>query len=58
MNNIEVERSIIKKYRKEIWARFVKAVKEYKLVNENDSIASTNHNKVDHHWTFYEARSS
>ena len=39
MNNIEVERSIIKKYRKEIWARFVKAVKEYKLVNENDSIA-------------------
>mgnify|MGYP000038952283 CR=1 FL=1 len=26
----EIERSIIKKYRKEIWGRFVKAVKEYK----------------------------
>ena len=37
--NKEVERSIIKKYRKEIWARFVKAVKEYKMVNENDKIA-------------------
>ena len=34
----EVERSIIKKYRKDIWAKFVKAVKEYKLINENDKI--------------------
>ena len=34
----EIERSIIKKFRKEIWARFVKAVKDYKLINENDSI--------------------
>lgn len=34
-----IERSIIKKYRKEIWAKFVKAVKEYHLVNENDEIA-------------------
>lgn len=34
----EIEKSIIKKYRKEIWARFVKAVKEYKLVEENDKI--------------------
>lgn len=39
MDIVEVERSIIKKYRKEIWANFVKAVKEYKLVNENDKIA-------------------
>ena len=36
--NKEVEKSIIKKYRKEIWSRFIKAVKEYKLINENDSI--------------------
>ena len=34
----EVERSIIKKYRKEIWAKFVHAIKEYQLVSENDSI--------------------
>ena len=34
----EVERSIIKKYRKSIWSRFVKAVKEYQLIKENDHI--------------------
>ncbi len=34
----EVERSIIKKYRKSIWSRFVKAVKEYELIQENDHI--------------------
>lgn len=34
----EIERSIIKKYRKEIWSKFVKAVSEYKLINENDKI--------------------
>ena len=34
----EIERSIIKKYRKEIWARFVKAVKDYSLNEENDNI--------------------
>ena len=28
----------IKKYRKEIWAKFVKAVKDYKLINENDRV--------------------
>jgi tRNA(Ile)-lysidine synthase TilS/MesJ len=33
-----IERSIIKKYRKEIWSKFIKAVKEYELVNENDKI--------------------
>ncbi len=35
----EIERSIIKKYRKGIWNRFIAAVKEYDLVNENDRIA-------------------
>ena len=34
----EVERSIIKKYRKDIWSKFVKAVSEFKLINENDKI--------------------
>lgn len=34
----EIERSIIKKYRKEIWSRFTKAVKDYELINENDKI--------------------
>lgn len=34
----EIERSIIKKYRKEIWSRFIKAVQEYELIQENDNI--------------------
>lgn len=35
----EIEKSIIKKYRKEIWSKFVKAIKEYELISENDKIA-------------------
>lgn len=34
----EIERSIIKKYRKEIWSKFVRAVSDYKLINENDNL--------------------
>jgi tRNA(Ile)-lysidine synthase TilS/MesJ len=34
----EIERSIIKKFRKDIWAKFVKAVIEYELIQENDKI--------------------
>ena len=34
----EVERCIIKKYRKDIWSKFVKAVAEYHLIEENDKI--------------------
>ena len=34
----EVERSIIKKYRKEIWSKFIKAIQEYELIKENDNI--------------------
>lgn len=34
----EIERSIIKRFRKEIWAKFVKAVKDYKLINEGDKV--------------------
>ena len=35
----EIERSIIKRYRKVIWNNFVGAVKEYELIEENDNIA-------------------
>ena len=34
----EIERSIIKKYRKDIWSRFVHAVQEYDLIQENDKV--------------------
>ena len=34
----EIERSIIKKFRKDIWGKFVKAVKDYQLISENDKI--------------------
>ena len=34
----EIERSIIKKYRKEIWSRFVKGVADYELIKENDNV--------------------
>ena len=35
----EIERSIITTYRKTIWSRFVRGVKEYALVEEGDRIA-------------------
>lgn len=34
----EVEKSIIKTYRKEIWAKFIKAINDYELINDGDSI--------------------
>jgi Predicted ATPase of the PP-loop superfamily implicated in cell cycle control len=34
-----IERSIIKKYRKDIWNPFVTAIKRYQLIEENDNIA-------------------
>ena len=34
----EIERSIIKKYRKDIWSKFVKAITNYELIDENDNI--------------------
>ena len=36
---MEVERSIHKKYRKELWNRFIEGVKQYRLVCEGDRIA-------------------
>ncbi len=35
----EIERSIIKKYRKDIWSKFIEAVKEYELIKDEDHIA-------------------
>lgn len=35
----EIERSIIKKYRKEIWRPFVKGIDMYQMIEENDKIA-------------------
>lgn len=34
-----IERSLIKKYRKQIWNPFIAAVKRYRLIQENDSVA-------------------
>ncbi len=39
MTKEEAERSVIKKFRKEIWCRFVKSVKDYELIEEGDEIA-------------------
>lgn len=35
----EAERSIVKKFRKEIWRKFTKAVNEYELIQDGDRIA-------------------
>ena len=34
----EIEQSIIKKYRKDIWSKFIRAVQNYNLIEENDKI--------------------
>ena len=35
----DIERTIITKYRKKIWARFLKAIQEFELIKDNDKIA-------------------
>lgn len=35
----EIERTIIKRYRKSIWRPFIKGIQEYDLIQENDKIA-------------------
>lgn len=35
----EIERSIIKTYRKHIWSKFIKGIKEYDLIQDGDRIA-------------------
>ncbi len=37
--SVEIENSIIKKFKKTIWNRFIKGIKEYQLIEENDKIA-------------------
>ena len=39
MERAGIERSIITTYRKVIWSRFVKGVKEYALIEGGDEIA-------------------
>ena len=34
-----IERSLIKKFRQTLWAPFIRAIKEYKLIEKNDKIA-------------------
>lgn len=36
---VDIERSVIKTYRKHIWSKFIKAIKEYELVEDGDKIA-------------------
>ena len=35
----DIERDIITTYRRQIWAKFIKSVKEFKMINEGDKIA-------------------
>lgn len=35
----EIERTLITKYRKPIWRKFIKAIQQYQLINEGDKIA-------------------
>lgn len=35
----DIERSIVKTYKKGIWSKFIKAIKDYKLIEEGDKVA-------------------
>lgn len=35
----EIERSIVKRYKKNIWSKFLKAINDYELIKEGDKIA-------------------
>jgi len=37
----EIERSIIKKYRKHLWSPFMRAIRDYQMIQEGDRIAVT-----------------
>ncbi len=39
INAQDVERSIVKKFRKEIWRKFTRAINEYELIKDGDRIA-------------------
>lgn len=36
---MDIQKSIIKKFRRKIWSKFVKVIKEYELIKEGDKIA-------------------
>lgn len=36
---MEMERALIKTYRKDLWVRFIKAVNQYELIDEGDKVA-------------------
>ena len=35
----EIEKTITKSYRKEIWKRFIQGISEFQMINEGDKIA-------------------
>ena len=35
----EIERSLVKTYRKHVWSKFIKAIKDYELIQDGDKIA-------------------
>ncbi len=37
--NQEIEKSIITSFRKKIWAKFIKAITEYEMIQDGDKIA-------------------
>lgn len=37
--NREIEKSVIKKYRRQLWSQFIKAIKNYDLIQSGDKIA-------------------
>lgn len=37
--NREIEKSVIKKYRRQLWSQFIKAIKQYDLIESGDKIA-------------------
>lgn len=39
MNKIDIERALLKKYKKTIHSPFIKAIKEFNLINEGDKVA-------------------
>ncbi len=38
-SNAEIERAIIKKFRKDIWRKFTRALQDFKLIEQNDHVA-------------------
>lgn len=39
MEKTEIEKSIIKKFKKDIWSKFIKAIKDFHLIEDSDVIA-------------------